>query len=76
LGHWYDAQSLMTSDKMREPTPLWRHPQENQNHNFSNKKNINYKTSPIFRGFGQLSYSIGRRVMGVQSSANKWCTWH
>ena len=39
-------------------------------------KNINYKTSHIFRGFQQLSYSIGWRVMVVQSSAKKWRTWY
>jgi len=22
LGHWFDAQGMMTSDKMREPTPI------------------------------------------------------
>jgi len=22
LGHWFDAQGQMTSDKMREPTPI------------------------------------------------------
>ena len=35
------------------------------------KKYLNYKTSRIFRGFEQLSYSIGWRVMGVQSSAKR-----
>jgi len=40
------------------------------------KKYINYKTSHIFRGFEQLSFSIGWQVMVVQSSAKKWYTWH
>jgi len=26
LGHWFDAQGLMTSDKMREPTPIMTSP--------------------------------------------------
>jgi len=36
---------------------------------------MNYKTFFIFRGFEQLSNSIGWQVMIVQSSAKNWYTW-
>jgi len=36
---------------------------------------MNYKTSCIFRGFEQLSYPVGWRVIVVQSLEKKWCTW-
>jgi len=31
---------------------------------------------PFFRGLEKLSYSIGWRIIVVQSSAKKWCTWN
>jgi len=61
---------------------VWTYPYYDVTHNKTKtltsplKKNINYKTFHIFRGFEQLSYSIGWQIMVVQSSAKKWCTWH
>ena len=76
LGNWFDAQGLITSNKMREPTPIMTSPTKRQNPNISNFwKNMNYKNFRIFRGFEQLSYSIGWQVIFVQSLAKKWCTW-
>jgi len=69
-GHWFDSQGLMTSTKMCEPTPIMTSPTKKTKPNLSTFwKNMNYKTSRIFKGFEQLSNSISWRVMIVQSSA-------
>ena len=53
-------------------SPLWRKPQKKQNEKLSKMfNNVIWKTSRIFRGFEQLSSSIGWEVMVVQSSAGK-----
>jgi len=42
--------------------------------NFQFRKNLNQKTSRIFRWSEQLSSSIGWRVMVVQSDTRKSCS--
>jgi len=65
----------MTLAKMREPALIMMSPTK-KTKPFSNFwKNMNYKTFCIFRGFEQLSNSIGWQVMVVQSSAKKWGVW-
>jgi len=49
---------------------LWRHPQKSSNPKLSNFFNRSYKTYCIFRGFEQLSSSIGWRIEGEQTLSN------
>jgi len=66
LGYWFDAQGPMTSAKMREPTPVMTSLRKKSKPQLFQLKKW---TISIFRGFEQLSYSIGWWVMVVQSSA-------
>ena len=50
--------------------PLWRRPQKSSKSQSFYLKNLTYKVFRIFRGFDQLSSSIGRQVMTGQSHWN------
>jgi len=59
IGSWRWWLQWCLGQKCANLPQLWCHPQKLKVQNFSIEKKLNKKTSYIFRGFQQLSSTIG-----------------